>query len=137
MDKSTEGDASGALREPWLSVVVPGGACDVEVDPRSVAGEFPDEPRAGDGASAFAAADVLNVGKAAFNEFPIFVVHGELPHFFASSFRAGEEFVGPRLIVAKDADVDVGERDDDGTRKCRGINNVCDAELLGVVNGVC
>src|SRR5579863_9787577 len=137
MNQGAQGYASGALREPRLGIVVPGGASDVEVDPWSVAGEFPDEPRAGDGATAFSATDVLNIGKAALNEFPIFVVHGELPHFFASRFRAGEKFVGPRLIVAKDADVDVGECDDDGTRKCRGINNVCDAELLGVVNGVC
>src|SRR2546430_960679 len=58
-----EGDAGGAFGEPRLGIVVPGGAGDVEVNPWRVAGEFADEPRAGDGTAAFAAADVLDVGK--------------------------------------------------------------------------
>ena len=42
-------------------------------------------------AAAFAAADVLDVGEAAFDEFAIFVVHGHLPHFFADGFGGRRE----------------------------------------------
>src|ERR1700756_1881625 len=107
MDQGAQCDAGGAFGEPGLGVVVPSGACNVEVNPRSVAGEFSDEPCSGDGTAAFSATDILYVGETALDEFTIFVVHGELPHFFASGFGAGEEFVGPRLIVAKNADVNV------------------------------
>ena len=89
------------------------------MDPRSVAGEFLDEHGAGDGAAAFAAADVLNVSDAALDEFAIVVINGHLPHFFADGLGAGEKFVGEGLIGAEDADVDVGESDDDGTGQSR------------------
>src|SRR5882724_47031 len=114
MDEGAEGYAGGAFGEPRLGVVIPGGAGDVQVDPRRVAREFADEPSTGDGTAAFAATDVLDVCKAALDEFAIFVVHGQLPHFFTNGFGAGEEFVGPGLVGAEDTDVNVGERDDDG-----------------------
>src|SRR5712691_5469038 len=89
VDQGAEGYACGAFGEPGLGVVVPGGACDVEVNPRRVAGKFADEPSTGDGPAAFSAADVLHVGEAAFDEFAVFVVHRHGPHFFAGGFSAG------------------------------------------------
>src|SRR5712692_2039702 len=105
VDEGTEGYAGGTFGEPGLGVVVPGGAGDVEMYPRRVAGEFLDEHSAGDGAAAFAAADVLDVGDGALDEIAIIVVNGHLPHFFAGSFRAGEKLVGEGLVGSKDADV--------------------------------
>src|SRR5579872_7239445 len=137
VDEGAEGDAGGAFGEPGLGVVVPGGAGDVEVDPGGVAGEFADEPGAGDAAAAFAAANVLNVGEAAFDELAVFVVHRHLPHFLADGFGGGEELVCPGLIGAgENADVDASERDDDGTGKRGGVDEMRCAELLGVVDGV-
>jgi len=63
VDEGAEGHAGGTFGEPSFGVIVPGGAGDVEVDPRRVSGEFADEPRAGDGATAFAAADILDVSE--------------------------------------------------------------------------
>ena len=42
---------------------------------------------AGDGAAAFAAADVLDVGKGTFDEFAVVVADGHLPHFFAGLYK--------------------------------------------------
>src|SRR5260370_22696271 len=84
--EGTEGDAGGAFGEPGLGVVVPGSASDVQVNPRGLAGEFLDEHGAGDGASAFAAADVLDVGDGALDEFTVIVVDGHLPHFSPTAF---------------------------------------------------
>src|SRR5712664_4751859 len=108
VDEGAEGYASGAFGEPGLGVIVPGGAGDVEVNPRRVAGEFLDEHGTGDGAAAFAAADVLDVGDGALDEFAVVVVDGHLPHFFADGFGTGEQFVGEGLVGAEDADVDAG-----------------------------
>ncbi len=136
MDEGAEGHASGAFGEPGLGVVVPGRAGNVQVNPRRVACEFANEPSAGDGAAAFAAADVLNVSEAALNEFAILVIHRQLPHFFADGFGAGEELLGPGLVGAEDADVDIGERDDDGTCKSGGVHKMGGAELLRVMNSI-
>ncbi len=106
------------------------------MDPRSVAGEFLDEHGAGDGAAAFSAADVLDVGERTFDEFAIFVVGGELPHFFTGGFGAGEKFVCPSLIGTKDTNIDIGESDDDGAGERGGVDDVRDAELLGIVDAV-
>src|SRR5450755_1951994 len=105
--------------------------------PGGVAGEFADEPGAGDAAAAFAAADVLNVGKAAFDEFAVLVVHGHLPHLFAGGFGGGEKLVGEGLVGAEDADIDVGEGDDDGTGEGGGVDEDGGAELLGEGDAVC
>src|SRR6185437_8993057 len=59
-------DTRGAFGEPGLRVIVPGGASNVQVNPRRIAREFADEPRAGDLAFVFATAYILNFGKAAF-----------------------------------------------------------------------
>ena len=136
MDQGAKGDTRGAFGEPGFGVVVPGSARNVEVNPRSVAGKFADEPGAGDGTAAFTAADILNVGEAAFDEFAIFVIHGHGPHFFAGGFGAGEKLVCPGLVGAEDADVDVGEGDDDGAGEGCGVDDVSYAELFGVVNGI-
>jgi len=136
VDEGAEGHAGGAFGEPGLGVVVPGGAGDVQVDPGSVAGEFLDEHGAGDGAAAFPTADVLDVGDSSLDEFAVLVVDGHLPHFFASGFRTGEKFVGEGLVGPEDADVDVGERDDDGAGEGRGVNETRGAKLLGVVDAI-
>ena len=68
VDEGAEGDAGGAFGEPGLGVVVPGGAGDVEMNPRRVAGEFLDEHGAGDGAAPFSAADVLDIRDGALDE---------------------------------------------------------------------
>src|SRR6267143_6659388 len=114
MDEGSEGHAGGAFGEPGLGVVVPGGAGDVQVNPGRVAGEFLDEHSAGDGASAFAAADVLNIGDGSLDEIAIVVVNGHLPHFFTGGFGAGEKFVRESLVRTEDANVDVGKGNDDG-----------------------
>jgi len=124
MDHRTKRDTGGAFGKPGFGVVVPGGAGDVEVYPWGVAGEFLDEHGAGDGAAALAAADVLDVGKAAFDEFAVVVVDRHLPHFLAGGFGAGQELVGERLIGAEDAGVDVGEGYDDGAGESGGIDEV-------------
>src|SRR6266446_2537827 len=124
VDQGAEGYAGGAFGEPGLGVVVPGGTGNVQVNPGRVAGEFLDEHGAGNGAAAFAAADVLDVGDGSLDEIAVVVVDGHLPHFFADGFRAGEELFGERLVGAEDADVDVGEGEKGG------------AELFGVVDAV-
>src|SRR5712691_1583141 len=136
VDQGAEGYAGGAFGEPGLGVVVPGGAGDVEVNPGRVAGEFLDEHGAGDGAAAFAAADVLDVGDGSLDEIAVVVVDGHLPHFFADGFGAGEKLVGKGLVGAEDADVDVGEGDDDGTGKGGGVDEMRGTKLLGVVDAV-
>ena len=136
MNKSPEGDAGGAFGEPGFGVIIPRGARDIEVNPWSVACEFADEPRASDGTPTFAAADVLNVGEAAFDKFTIFVVHGELPHFFSGGFGAGEELVRPGLIGAENANVDIGKRDDNRTCQRSGIDDMRHTELLRIMDSV-
>jgi len=44
--------------------------------------------------------------------------------FSASGFRAGEELVGKSLIGAEDADVDVGEGNDDGAGESSGVDEM-------------
>src|SRR6266436_3515904 len=136
VDEGAEGYAGRAFGEPGLGVVVPGGAGDVQVNPRRVAGEFLDEHSAGDGAAAFAAADVLDVSDSALDEIAIIVVNGHLPHFFAGSFRAGEKLVGEGLVGAKNADVYICKGDDDGAGESGGVDEVGGAKLLGVMNSV-
>src|SRR5215469_18419771 len=136
MDNGAEGDAGGAFGEPGLGVVVPGGAGDVEMDPGRVAGEFTDKPRAGDRAAAFAAADVLNVGEAALDEFAILIVHREFPHFFPDSFGARKKLVGPGTVGAEDTDVDVGEGHHNRSGERGGVDEVRGAELFRVVHAV-
>src|SRR6266481_7479712 len=136
MDQGTQGYASRAFGEPGLGLVVPGGACDVEVDPGRIAGEFLDEHGAGDGAAALAAADVLDVGDSALDEFAVVVVYRHLPHFFAGGFSAGKQLVCKGLVGTEDADVDVGERDHNGASKCSRINQMRGTELLGVMDAV-
>src|SRR6266852_5327156 len=107
MDQRPEGHTRRAFCQPRLSVVIPSGAGDVQMDPRRVACEFANEPSARDGAPSFAAADVLNVSEAALDEFAILVVHRQLPHFFADGFGAEEELLRPDLVGAEDTNVDV------------------------------
>src|SRR5438445_4110875 len=136
VDEGAQGHAGGAFGQPRLGVVVPGGAGDVQVNPWRVPGEFLDEHGASDGAAAFAAADVLDIGDGSLNEIAVVVVDGHLPHFFTGGLRAGEELVRKGLVGAKDADVDVGEGNDDGAGQRGGIDQVRGAELLGVVDAV-
>src|SRR6266436_5074554 len=109
MDQGTQGYASRAFGEPGLGLVVPGGACDVEVDPGRIAGEFLDEHGAGDRAAAFAAADVLDVGDSALDEFAVVVVTG-ICHIFSPaalalarslSVKAWSEPKTPTLILER------------------------------------
>src|SRR6266853_1517591 len=120
MDESAKSHAGGAFGEPRLGVVIPGRAGDVQMNPRRVAGEFLDEHGAGDGAAAFAAADVLYIGEGALNEIAVIVVDGHLPHFFAGDFCAGEKFVSEGLVGAKDTNIDVSEGNDDGAGESGG-----------------
>src|SRR5713101_2223594 len=136
VDQGAEGYAGGAFGEPGLGVVVPGGAGNVEVNPGRVAGEFLDEHGAGNGAAAFAATDVLDVGDGSLDEIAVVVVDGHLPHFFADGFGAGEKLVGEGLVGAEDADVDIGEGDDDGAGEGSSVDEMGSAELLGVVDAV-
>src|SRR5271163_1793102 len=106
------------------------------MDPRRVTGEFLNEHRASDSSAAFAATDILNVGDGALDEFAIFVVNGHLPHFFAGCFGAGEQFVSERLVRAKDANVDIGQRNDDGAGESGSIYQMRGAELLRVVEAI-
>src|SRR5258707_1661346 len=106
------------------------------MDPGGVASEFLDEHGAGDGAAAFAAADVLDVGNGALDEFRIVVVDWHLPHFFAGGFGAGEQFVGEGLVGTENADVDVEERNDDGIGERGGVDEMGGAELLGIVDAI-
>src|SRR5260370_37360992 len=108
MNQGADGEAGGAFGERGLGVIVPGGTSDVEVNARRVAGDLLDEQGTGDGAAAFAAADILDVGDGALDEFAVVVVDGHLPHFFADGFGTGEKFVGEGLVGAEDADVDAG-----------------------------
>src|SRR5260370_9682234 len=74
VDEGAEGYAGRAFGEPGLGVVVPGGAGDVQGNPGRVAGELLGEHCAGDGAAAFAAADVLDVVDGALQAFSVFVL---------------------------------------------------------------
>src|SRR6266478_4567239 len=117
VDQGAEGYAGGAFGQPGLGVVVPGGTGNVQVNPGRVAGEFLDEHGAGNGAAAFAAADVLDVGDGSLDEIAVVVVDGHLPHFFADGFR-------------------VGEGGDDGAGESGGVDEMGGAELFGVVDAV-
>src|SRR5215471_2431883 len=130
MHKGAKGDASRAFGEPGLGVVVPGSAGDVEVNPWRIAREFADEPRTGDGAAALAAANVLNIRKAALDEFAIFVIHRQLPHLFAGGFGGSEKLVRPGLIGAENANVDAGQGNDDRAGKRGCVDKMRCAELL-------
>src|SRR5260370_33527479 len=101
LNEGAEGAAGGAFSEPRLCVVVPGGAGDVQVNPRRVAGEFLDEHGAGNRAAALAAADVLDVSDGSLDEIAVVVIDGHLPHFLAGGFGAGEELVGEGLVRAE------------------------------------
>src|SRR2546427_12664340 len=136
VDEGAQGHAGGAFGKPRLGVVVPGSAGDVQVNPGGVAGEFLDEHGAGDGAAAFAAADVLDIGDGSLDEIAVVVVDGHLPHFFADAFRAGEKLVGEGLVGAEDADVDVCEGNNDGAGEGGGVDEMRGAEVLGVVDAV-
>jgi len=114
VDESAERHTSGTFGEPGLGVVVPSSAGDVQVNPGRVACEFLDEHGASDGAAALAAADVLNIRDGPLDEIAVIVVNRHLPHFFASGFRAGQELIRKGLVGAEDADVDVGEGDNNG-----------------------
>ncbi len=78
----------------------------------------------------------MDVREAALDEIAVVVVDGHLPHFFAGGFRAGKEFVRESLVGAEDADVNVGEGDDDGASQRGSVDEVRGAELLGVVNAI-
>src|SRR6266481_2757259 len=52
----------------------------------------------------------------------------------AAGFGAGEKLVGERLVRAEDADVDVGESDDDSAGERGGVDEMGGTELLGVVD---
>src|SRR6266478_8085702 len=136
MNEGAEGHAGGALGEPGFVVVVPGGTGDIQVNPGRVASEFLDEHGAGDGAAAFAAADVLDVGERALYEIAVVVVDGHLPHFFADGLGAGEKLVGKGLVGAEDADVDVGEGDDDGTGESGGVDEMRGTKLFSIVDAI-
>src|SRR5688572_12788942 len=71
-------DASGPLWLVRLGVVGPGGAGNVHVDPRQIAGEFLDEKGAGDGARR-PAAGVGEVGDFALEELLVVVEHRQRP----------------------------------------------------------
>src|SRR6516165_2374097 len=124
MDQRAEGYAGGAFGEPRFCIVVPGCAGDIQVNPGRVAGKFLQEHRAGDSAAALATADILNVGERALDEFTIFVVSGELPHFLAGGFGACEKLVGPSLIGTKHADVNVCQSDDNSACERSGVNKM-------------
>ena len=55
IDKRAHGHACAAFAGPGLGIVEPGGAGDIEVHPRRIAGEFAQEPGGDDGAGATAA----------------------------------------------------------------------------------
>src|SRR5262249_39834506 len=129
MDECAESNPGWAFCEEGLGVVVPCRSGDIEVNPRRVTRELADEPSASDGAAAFAAADILNVRETPLDEFAILIVHRHLPHFFTCGFGRSEELVSPRLVRTEDADVHVGQRNDDGTGQRSGVNKMCSAKL--------
>src|SRR5258707_3728921 len=136
VNEGAQGHSGGAFGEPRLGVVIPSGTGEVQVDPRLLAGEFLDDHGAGNGAAAFAGADILYIGEGTLDEIAVVVVDGHLPHFFANGFGAGEKLVGKGLVRAEDADVDVGKGDDDGTSKGGGVDEMRGTKLLGVVDAV-
>src|SRR5262245_54162188 len=71
--KSPQADACGADRQIRFAVFVPGRACDVQVRPGGVLGEFTDEISAGDRAR-FAPAHVFDVGDLALDLFAVIFV---------------------------------------------------------------
>src|SRR5580693_6540544 len=87
--------------EPRLCIVVPCGAGNVQVNPRSISRKLANKPRASDTAATFAASDILYVREAAFDEFAILVIHRHLPHFFARGFGGSEQFIGESLVRAE------------------------------------
>ena len=106
------------------------------MDPGGVLGKFLDEPGAGAGAAAFAAAGVANVGDVALDHFAIFVVDGHGPHFFAGGLGAVEKLVEIIAGRAECADVHVGEGDADGAGQGGGVDQVGGAEFAGVEHAV-
>src|SRR5262245_26329277 len=71
--QSPQADACRADRQMRFAVFVPGSACDVQVRPGGVFGEFTDEISAGDRAR-FAPADVFDVGDLALYLFAVIFV---------------------------------------------------------------
>src|SRR5437879_10415962 len=68
INQSTDSHAGAAFASPGLGIVEPGGAGDIEVHPRGVAGKFTEEPGGDDGAGAAPAAHILNIGDGALDQ---------------------------------------------------------------------
>src|SRR5664279_3577080 len=82
LHQRAHGSSRWPFGDPRLAVFNPGHSGDVEMDPRSVADEFLEEHRGGDGAAP-AAATVDDVGDVGLDHLAIFLVDGQPPHLFA------------------------------------------------------
>src|SRR4029077_12211355 len=128
-------DSRRAFGDPRFGFFGPGGAGDVEVQPRGVFGELFQEHGGGDGATP-AAAGVHDVGNAALDDVFVFFVEGHAPEFL-SGFVFGFAEAGVELIVVgEDARVYVAERDDHGAGERGAIDQVSAAQLAGVEEAV-
>src|SRR6266581_2935946 len=90
IDQSTHSHAGAAFAGPGLGIVEPGGAGNIEVHPRRVAGKFTEEPSGNDGASAAPAAHILNISDGALDQVVVVLIERHGPHFLAGAARAGE-----------------------------------------------
>jgi len=89
-----------------------------------VAGEFLDEHGAGDGAAAFAAADVLDIGDGSLNEFAVVVVDGHLPHFSPTALELARSLSVKGWSEPKTPTLTLASGNDDGTRERGGVNEM-------------
>src|SRR5262249_28487057 len=113
----------------------PGGACDIEVDPGRLLGEFLEEDGGGAGAAP-ASTGVHDVGDAGANHVEILGIERQPPEFFSGSLEGAGETLVNVFIVGKDAGVHAAQSDHAGAGERGGIDQVSAAERLGVVQTV-
>ena len=136
IDERAHAYTAATFAGPGLGLIEPSGSGNIEVHPRSVAGEFAKEPGGDNSSSTTAAANVLNIGDGALDEFAVIVIKRHGPHFLAGAARAGEHFFGKRGVGAEDAGIEVAERHDDGAGQRGGIYEMRRAELFGISDAV-
>ena len=133
---AADGYAAGAFGLPGFVVVDPGGAGDVQVDPRRIAYELFQEHRGCRSATVAGASGVHDVGDLGFDLVAVVVGAGHSPEFFAGEGEGVGELLGGCVVVGEEAGVDEAERYADGSGEGGGVDEVGGTEGLRVVEAV-
>src|SRR6185437_13885151 len=135
LDKAADRNATGALGEPRLWIIQPGGRGNIQMNPRGRVGELLQEPCRRNGA-AVAAADVWQIREHGLEIVLILVVHGELPHLLSRAAGRFQQLIEQRLIVREGPDIVVTKGNGDGAGQRSGVHDVRCAIALCVRESV-